>query len=333
MNLKAPASIAYLQKNPLPNITLIYGEEPLLNLEALEAVRQRAKNDHYTERQRITLQSANDWAKLPSQTDNLSLFAQKRLIELHCEDKKPNKTAETALLTLNNQPSAHHKIVLFAPNFSKIEQSAWYKTLFQHNLAIRSFTLFASDFNQQIDQRLKTAHLRLTSQARERLIAYCQNNLLAAKQAIERLSIHPQHEQIIDDTLLQNLLSDVSQFSTFALTDAILASNWLQAYKIAHKLAEENNQEHTLITWLIQRDMSLILQLIAQPQDHTTLYKNYNISSFQQKRYILALKHYTPTIAQTTLTLADKLDRITKGAEHGHYWLTLKQYLLLRAQH
>ncbi|WP_233120027.1 hypothetical protein [Rappaport israeli] len=74
MNLKAPASIAYLQKNPLPNITLIYGEEPLLNLEALEAVRQRAKNDHYTERQRITLQSANDWAKLPSQTDNLSLL-------------------------------------------------------------------------------------------------------------------------------------------------------------------------------------------------------------------------------------------------------------------
>ena len=87
--------------------------------------------------------------------------------------------------------------------------------------------LYPEQFAKQIRARLNAAKLRLTEAAYELLLANCQGNLFAAKQAIERLTIHPQAHNIIDETLLTKLLDNFSQFNTFALSNAILGADWL----------------------------------------------------------------------------------------------------------
>ncbi len=334
MNINAESGVNYFQRQSLPDMVLIYGAEPLLNLEVLDALRKRAKQDDYLERLRLDMPTNSDWFRLINEVEIPSLFSPKRFIELHCDDKKLSKTAENTLLQVAERSLEQVKIVVYAPNLTKIENSKWFKKIFAHeNVAVRSFSLYPQAFNKQIDQRLQQAKLKLTAAARERLLAFCQGNLLAAQQAIERLRIHPQHEEIITEALLQTLLSDLSQFKVFALLDAILASHWLEAYKIAGKLAQEANNDATLITWLLQRDMSLLIQLMSLPKpEHNEIYKAFQIPKFQQKRYQVALKYFSMGMARTTLVLAARLDSITKGVEYGNFWLTLQQYLLLRAK-
>ena len=138
---------------------------------------------------------------------------------------------------------------------------------------------------------------------------------------------------IIDDTLLTELLDDFSQFNTFALSDAILGADWPKAHRIAARLQAENPRDTTLITWLLQRDASLLIGLHNEAQNsHGALYKQYNIYDSQQRRYQTALAKHPPGALRLQLRLAAKLDRITKGAEPGDYWQTLKQHLINNQQ-
>lgn len=337
MNLNAEAAVNHFAKHrQLADLVLIYGAEPLLNIEALEAWRDRGKRDGYTERQRIDLSNDNDWRQILIEIDSPSLFAPKRLLELHNDGKKPSKIASDTLQAIAAKPLTNLKIALFAPHFDKIDKLAWYKKTFAGEaLAIRSFNLFPSAFNKQIQQRLQQAQLALQPDALTRFLSYSQGNLIAAQQAIERLKIHPAGQQPISATTLDDLLTDLSQFSAFALSDAILQAKWQQAYTIAVRLAQEGNDENILITWLLQRDMSLLLQLLNSPAaQHPSIYKTFKIHGrYQQRNYQSAQQHHNYTSARALLKLSAHLDSITKGAQHGDYWLSLRQYLLLYIEH
>ena len=323
MNLAAQDTAHYLKQHPLPAVTLIYGSEALLNSEALDAARARALADGYDERQRLYGDSRID--SLIQELETPSLFAPKRLLELHLDAKKTDKATSDTLRRLAELRLENSRLIIFAPNLDKPHTTAWYKALFsQGNLAIASAALYPPQFAKQIAQRLQAAKL---------LVANCQGNLFAAKQAIERLTIHPQAQNIIDDTLLTELLDDFSQFNTFALSDAILGADWPKAHRIAARLQAENPRDTTLITWLLQRDASLLIGLHNEAQNsHGALYKQYNIYDSQQRRYQTALAKHPPGALRLQLRLAAKLDRITKGVEPGDYWQTLKQHLINNQQ-
>ncbi|UJF25404.1 DNA polymerase III subunit delta [Suttonella sp. R2A3] len=288
MNIKAEQAPAYFQNVECPPITLIYGAEPLLNLEALHAAKQRAKDDGFSERQRLDSGSGFNWQQLGNEIDTPSLFSPKRLIELVIEDKNLNKKAADALSALSGHQFKHTRLIIYAPDLEKPESKAWVKNLFtKDNLVIQSQTLFPKAFAKQIEQRLHHAKLHLTESAYVRLMDYSQGNLLAGQQAIDRLAIHPQHKDIISAELLVDLLADMSQFGAFALSDALIMQNWLEAYHIACRLEAERNNEAVLITWSLHRDCTVMLQLKnAIPKDHESIFKQYRI--FYQKKGITA---------------------------------------------
>lgn len=332
MNLAAQDTAHHLKAHPLPAISLIYGSEALLNAEALDALRARATADGFSERQRLYGDTRID--TLIAELETPSLFAPRRLLELYLDQKKADKATADTLTRLADLPLDNTRLIIYAPNLEKPHTTAWYKALFSKgNLAIASQALYPEQFAKQIRARLNAAKLRLTEAAYELLLSNCQGNLFAAKQAIERLTIHPQAHNIIDETLLTELLDDFSQFNTFALSDAILGADWLNAWRIAARLEAENPRDTTLVTWLIQRDMSVLIGLAnLNPGERSAHYQQYNIFAGQQRRYQAALGKHSRAAQRTLLKLAARLDRITKGAEHGDYWHTLKQHLILRAQ-
>ena len=106
MNLAAQDIAHYLKQHPLPAVTLIYGSEALLNSEALDAARARALADGYDERQRLYGDSRID--SLIQELETPSLFAPKRLLELHLDAKKTEKTAASSFsrpTSTNRTPS------------------------------------------------------------------------------------------------------------------------------------------------------------------------------------------------------------------------------------
>ena len=104
MNLAAQDIAHYLKQHPLPAVTLIYGSEALLNSEALDAARARALADGYDERQRLYGDSRID--SLIQELETPSLFAPKRLLELHLDAKKTDKATSDTLRRLALRPGA-----------------------------------------------------------------------------------------------------------------------------------------------------------------------------------------------------------------------------------
>lgn len=335
MPLAADKAPAYFANNQLPGITLIHGDEPLLVQEALDAARNRAKADGFSERKRIDLNRDAIWKTLINEIDTPSLFAPKRLIELHVEDGKLRRIASEVLQKIAaSEPMSQTRLLIHAPNLQRPQSAAWFKALIRAKcLDIRSYPLDQQAFEEQINRRLLAAHLRLNNRAYEQLISYVEGNLLAAAQAIERLSQRPDHDNILRAADLRETLSDLSRFGNADFRRTLLQMHWLNAYRIAGKIAAEDGAQISLITWQLDRDASLLLQLKTSAASRwQELFTAYRVYSREQRNYENALAHFSPGTLKSLLELAAKLDRIRKGAEPGDPWLTLRQYLLLRAQ-
>ncbi|HLD14409.1 MAG TPA: DNA polymerase III subunit delta, partial [Burkholderiales bacterium] len=76
-------------KRGLAPVYFVHGDEPLLVREAADAIRAAATAAGFSERQVLTVESGFDWNSLFASTQNLSLFAERRLIELHLPTGNP----------------------------------------------------------------------------------------------------------------------------------------------------------------------------------------------------------------------------------------------------
>jgi len=68
---------------------VIHGDEPLLALEAADAVRATARAGGYTERDVLLVERGFEWSQLAMSAAGMSLFGEKKLIELRIPTGKP----------------------------------------------------------------------------------------------------------------------------------------------------------------------------------------------------------------------------------------------------
>ncbi len=332
MTQPPPKAPRYYQHHPTPAITLFHGVEPLLIQEAIDALRARAKADHFSERQRLEMERDSQWSQLLTEVDTPSLFAPKRLLELHSDEKSFKKTATAVLKALASRSLQQTRILIHAPALERPQNAAWFKALSKSDfLEVRSYSLSPRDMEEQIQHRLKQAGLRLDHEALTLFMNFVEGNLLAANQAIERLVYRPDHEEILTADALKTTLDDFSRFSSHDFAHALRRADWQSAYRIAEKIEAEAADQIILLCWLIARDAHLLFQLKSQGNtEYAALFSQYRIYARQQKEYLAVLKYHSPGSLLGLLRLTGKLDRIAKGAEPGDAWLTLRQYLVLR---
>ena len=96
MLLKGEQLPAHLERELRP-LYVIYGDEPLLVLEAADAIRAKARTAGYTEREVLTVLPQFDWGQLLAAGGNLSLFGDRKLIDLRIPSGKPGKEGAAAL--------------------------------------------------------------------------------------------------------------------------------------------------------------------------------------------------------------------------------------------
>ena len=90
MQISADQLPSHLKRGLAP-IYFVYGEEQLLVEECTRAIRDAAHAAGYLERQVLTVESGFDWNGLFNSTQSLSLFSERRLIELRLPTGKPGE--------------------------------------------------------------------------------------------------------------------------------------------------------------------------------------------------------------------------------------------------
>lgn len=316
-------------------LTLIYGEEILLNLEALERWRQEATAAGFDERLRYYSDEL-DWSQLALALANQGMFASRRTVEIHFNEEKKLDAASQNFLK-GWQPQEDSRLLLFAPQLEKPEQSAWFKAVKEHCQVLSHKKVQGREFHNQLRARVQRMNLNFSGEALTLLQASYENNLLALQQLLNQLAIF--NFEHIDGPRLRQFLHGSSQYQIFALTDALLNGRWRVAYQLVSSLGQSLSDSELMktqltLTALISKDMNLLLALhsLKTPEALADLFRRNHIPNFKQNIYHQAKNNYTVGRLENMLRLVAELDRINKGGQAGDFWLRFKGFLLERCR-
>lgn len=324
-----PNQLAAQLKSGLAPSYLIAGEEPLLVIEAADAVRRAAQAAEFSER--VVLDNARpgfSWAELNSAGQNLSLFASKRRIEVKL-NKLPGRDGATALKAWVAKPPADTLLLVTAGQLDKSARaSAWYKALAEAGAALYIWPVAATELGNWLQQRARALRLSLSPQALAQLEWRVEGNLLAAAQALQRLQLLAVDGQV-DEATIAKAVSDVAHFGSFDLVDALLKGDTQHALRRLERLREEGTASLDIIGALAWALHALGMAAAAgNARDQSTALRNSRVfGPGRQALFMQAIRRLGPArIAHAQRALA-ATERVAKGAYHtglgGDAWSEL----------
>lgn len=316
MNTPPDRIAAVIRRRGLAGIYLLAGDEALLVLEAADAVRRAARADGYDEREVLHVQPGFDWAQLAAAGDSLSLFAQKRIIELHLPDAGPGKDGGAALTDFAANPPADTLLLIIAtPLPAKQRHAAWYKKLDAAGVTSFAWPIDAGELPQWIARRAASRQLDLTREAVDVLAERTEGHLLAAAQEIDRLALLFADQRVDAEAMLA-VAADSARFDMFDLGNKALAGDAAGVIRTAQRLREEGI-DPVPILWALVRDLRGLLAIQAGDKPGGPMPP--------QRRRLLdaAAKRLSRARLQRLLWLAAHADQVNKGAARGRPWAEL----------
>ncbi|MEO8298417.1 MAG: DNA polymerase III subunit delta [Burkholderiales bacterium] len=269
MQVRAEQLKASLSKG-LRSLYTVHGDEPLLAQEVTDTLRAAARAAGYTERQVHTVAGAHfDWSSLLGAASEMSLFADKQLIEIRIPSGKPGKDGSEALqryCQLNTQGDEVITLVQL-PRLDRTQlSSAWFTALDGAGVTVRVEPVERRALPAWIAQRLATQQQHVEDgEAGERTLAFfadrVEGNLLAAHQEIVKLGLlHPPgtlgFEQIEQSVL------NVARYDVFKLGEAVLAGQVGRALRMLDGLQAEG-EAAVLVHWTLAEDIRILRRVKA----------------------------------------------------------------------
>lgn len=269
---------------------LIFGDEPQQKMQSIETVRQYAKSVGFDERQTLTADAQFNWNSLLEATQTLSLFSAKQFIELELPTGKPGTEGSKILTELAVNPNPDTLILLHGAKIGKDVQNAkWFKALDKHGVYIPCYPLEGNQLTQWINQYLRECNLFVEPDAAKLLTDFCEGNLLAAKQEIDKLALLFPNGKLTFPMLEQSVV-DQSRFNVFQLVDVMLAGDAQKTVKMLYRL-EAEGVEPTIILWALAREWQTLSTLkFAQQKGHPINWNQHRIWKNRQQFYLQALQ-------------------------------------------
>jgi DNA polymerase-3 subunit delta len=228
-------------------VYLIAGEEHLLVLEAADAVRRRARELGYSEREVLEVERGFDWNDFARANASLSLFASRRVIDLRLPTGRPDKDGAEAISAFCAAPPPDTVLLITAMSWSRAHETAWVGAVQSAGTVVVAWPLKLDETRTWVAARAARAGLRLDGDAVEALVARVEGNLLAASQEIDKLVLNGAAGEPLGAERLEALVADSARFDVFKLADAALSGDAGRAVRIVGALRAEGDQVPGLV--------------------------------------------------------------------------------------
>lgn len=285
---------------------ILHGQEPLLEQNLIDAFRQSwTKLD--IERQRYDISSVSDWKNVFNALNSLSLFSQNLAVEVHGNIKPDANTLK--LLKSYIQHNEHNLLVIIMPKQDSASlKSAFFQTVEANGVVVALTANYPQERQKVLSFEADKLGIQLDRDAWVWLEQHHEHNLLAAKNSLMRVAdTFPNEAQIQVNHLLE-CLQDQSRYSTFDLSDSMIAGNLAQSIKTFQYLIE-SGEAPSLILWTVSKEMRLLMQLYEQPQNALQL----GIWKTKVSQYQQALRRLNPQQFLTWPLLLLRIDSAIKG--------------------
>lgn len=316
----------------LASLYVVYGDEPLTAIEAADSLRAAARAAGYTERSVHTVQGRYNWNAIFAQADNFSLFAERRLVEIHIPSGKPGVEGGKALETYAHNLPADTLSLITLPGLDWREtKSRWFSALAAHATVIEAKPIARAQLPRWIERRLAQQGLSAEGAALAFLAERVEGNLLAAQQEIEKLALLlPPGKVTLAD--VESAVVDVSRLEAEALQDALLQGDLARYARIVADL-KDSGEHPVAFLWRLAELVRMLLKVkfgVSQGESPDLLMKQARVPDQRRpwvEKTLARLNQSRLEAAQAMLAL---IDRQTKGLERtGDAWDTLLRMGLL----
>ncbi len=180
---------AHLARELKP-LYVIHGDEPLLALEAADAIRARARANGFSERVVLAAERGFHWGELRASGASRSLFGDKKLIELRLASGKPGADGAEAIEALCAKLPPDALTVVTLPRLDKAGQtSPWFRALERQGTVVNVYPVERGRLPEWIAARLARHKQRASAETLQFLTDCVEGNLLAAHQEIQKLAL------------------------------------------------------------------------------------------------------------------------------------------------
>jgi len=297
MQLRPEQLAAHLDK-PLAPLYLLHGDEPLLVIEAADAIRAAARKQGFEDREVIVAGSGFKWDELFLAAGNMSLFGGSKLVDLRIPSGKPGREGSEALQRYISTLGPGIVTLVTLPELEwQAKKAAWVTALSNAGVVIECNAPPPARLPQWIAERMARQKQSAAKPALEFIAAHVEGNLLAAHQEIQKLGLlYPPGEVSLEQ--IEGAVMNVARYDVSDLRDALKNRDTVRAARTLEGLKGEDAAP-PLVLWALATE---------------------------------ARNNTAPAVKQRALLHAAKIDRIIKGLARGDIWDEFLQLALRLTQ-
>ena len=333
MDLSADRLASQVAKEPLRPAYLIAGNEPLLVLEAADAVRAAARAQGIGEREVHDMEGRDaDWGALDAAIHAPSLFASQRLVEVRLPTGKPGTEGAKLITGICADPPPDVVLLVIAGEWSKQHGGKWAEAIGKVGHVAIAWPVKPHDLVGWVAQRMRSRGVQASQDAIARLAQRVEGNLLAAAQEIDKLALLTRGEPgMLDLERMDALVADSARFDVFRLVDAALNGQPAQVARVVAGLQAEGEAIPALMGMVV-KELTTVAAL-SRARNFAAECKAQRIWDSKQAVYKRALGRHPPDRWQQFLIEAGRVDRVSKGRvrwgeESADAWQQLERLLL-----
>ncbi len=329
MQLRLPQLATHLQRS-LAQVYLLHGDEPLLQIEAAQAIREAAAKAGFVERETLVAEPGFNWHALTAANLSMSLFGSRRVLEVRIPTGKPGVEGARVLETVATNPSPDNVLLVSCPKLERSGlSSSWFGALEASGVSIATPQLEREDFPAWIAERLARNGQRATHEVLQFLADLTEGNLLAAQQEIDKLALLLPAGEIAQDAI-EAAVANVARYDNGRLSEALLGGDRVRVCRILGGLQAEGESVQ-LVLWQIADDTHALLAVAQAGRDGqgtANALRNARVWGKRQAAMERAVRRVDGRALSLLLPELARLDRISKGIGKGEVWDEVREYTL-----
>ncbi len=311
----------------------IYGKESFLSERSADLIRAAARKAGYEERIALAVEKDFDWSILNQHMMSLSMFSQKKIIEIRLLTDRIGTAGSEALVQCM-QVADPDTVVMLLPGAvdTTVARTKWYKAWRAGAVAVDNRPLFPNQFRDWIRNVLERRNIRFEREAVDRLAYLFEGNMLAAANEMQKIAMGYGGE-VLSASQIELVVADQGQFSIYALGDACVAGQGARALRLLRSLRNEG-QDPILILWVFAREVRTICacaEKVASGNSVRGAMEQMGVWKSKHNSVEKAVRRHGLAGSERIVGRIARADRILKGqstASGGDIWNELERIAL-----
>ena len=318
MQLRAEQLEQHLAKSLAP-LYVIHGDEPLLALEAADAVRAAARKRGYAEREVFVAERGFDWSEFAHAGASRSLFGGNKIIELRLPTGKPGIAGAETIAAYCARLDRDMLTLATLPRLDRAGQSsAWFGALAAAGVVVEVWPVERARLPEWIGARLARQQQRASRAVLEFLADRVEGNLLAAHQEVLKLALLAPPGELALETV-EDAVASVARYDPYAAAEALVAGDLARYVRVLEGLRGEG-EAPTFVLFAVSGAL-FVLRGIAEGKPAERLFGEQRLFNKPLQRAVqAAARRYTRAALDAALAQAALIDRVAKGVAKGDAW-------------